>query len=59
MFTEADRIRAIELYFKYGRKLDPWCVSWGIPLKETSDAGSVYGKRVAVRLKAGCGRTLS
>jgi transposase-like protein len=23
MFTEAERIRAIELYFKYGRKLAP------------------------------------
>ncbi|EIM5532159.1 sulfite reductase, partial [Salmonella enterica subsp. enterica] len=23
MFTEAERLRAIELYFKYGRKLAP------------------------------------
>lgn len=47
MFTEAERLRAIELYFKYGRKLAPVVRE----LKEICDAGSVYGKRVTVPQK--------
>lgn len=27
MFTEEEKIRAIELYFKYGKKLAPDCAS--------------------------------
>lgn len=33
MFTEAERIRAIELYFKYGRKLAPVVRELGYPSK--------------------------
>ncbi|CAI1915302.1 Transposase and inactivated derivatives [Serratia fonticola] len=33
MFTEAERIRAIELYFKYGRKLAPVVRDLGYPSK--------------------------
>lgn len=49
MFTEAERIRVIELYFKYGRKRAPVVRELGYPSKR--DAGSVYGKRVAVLQK--------
>ncbi len=38
MFTEAERLRAIELYFKYGKNRLPWFVSWVTPLKEICDA---------------------
>lgn len=31
MFTEADRIRAIELYFKYGRKITAVIRELGYP----------------------------
>lgn len=33
MFTEAERLRAIELYFKYGRKLAPVVRELGYPSK--------------------------
>lgn len=33
MFTEAERLRAIELYFKYGRKLAPVVHELGYPSK--------------------------
>lgn len=46
MFTEAERLRAIELFFKYGRKLAPVVRELGY-----RDAGSVYGKRVTVLQK--------
>lgn len=33
MFTDADRLRAIELYFKYGKKLAPVVRELGYPSK--------------------------
>lgn len=33
MFTEAEKIRAIELYFKYGKKLAPVVLELGYPSK--------------------------
>lgn len=46
MFTEAERFRAIELDFKYGRKLAPVVRELSYPSKKICDAGSVYVDRV-------------
>lgn len=47
MFTEEQKIRAIELYFKYGKKLAPSYANWGTLRKEICGVGSVHGKQVA------------
>lgn len=47
MFTEEQKIRTIELYFKYGKKLAPSYANWATLRKEICGVGSVHGKQVA------------
>ncbi len=47
MFTEEQKIRAIELYFKYGKKLAPSYANWATLRKGVCGVGSVHGKQVA------------
>lgn len=46
MFTEEEKIRAIELYFTYGKKLAPVIRELGYPSKRICGVGSVHGKQV-------------
>ena len=47
MFTEEEKIRAIELYFKYGKKLAPSYANWATLRKEICGVGSVHRNQVA------------
>ena len=47
MFTEEEKIRAIELYFKYVRSWLPSYANWATLRKEICGVGSVHGKQVA------------
>ncbi|EPQ9512862.1 TPA: hypothetical protein ACTD02_003896 [Salmonella enterica subsp. enterica serovar Heidelberg] len=49
MFTEEQKIRAIELYFKYGKKLTPSYASWATLRKEICGVGSAHGKQVVAQ----------
>lgn len=49
MYSEADRLRAIELYFKYGKKIVAVIRELGYPTERISDAGLKHGKRVRAR----------
>ncbi len=46
MFTEEEKIRAIELYFKYGKKLAPVVRELGYPSKGICVVGAAHGKQV-------------
>ena len=49
MFTEEEKIRAIELYFKYGKKLAPVVRELGYLRKEICGVGSAHGKQVVAQ----------
>ena len=64
MFTEEEKIRAIELYFKYGKKLAPVVRELGYPSKRNLrrwirswEAGG--GAKESIRHKHRCKRKLT
>ena len=54
MFTEEEKIRAIELYFKYGKKLAPSYANWATLRKEICGVGSAHGKQVVAQKESIC-----
>ncbi len=45
MFTEEQKIRAIELYIKYGKKLAPSYANWGTLEKKSAALDPFMGSR--------------